>query len=106
MSKSLQRRLASAWDRRRPSGRLVGVLLVNVATFCWATNIVLGRSLRAEIGPITLAALLLSSLFLGEQLSLTHLAGGGLIVGGGLWAARPQARAHLAAGTGQVQPEP
>jgi len=57
MSKSLQRRLASAWGRLRASGRVVGVLLVNVATFCWATNIVLGRSLRGEIGPITLAAL-------------------------------------------------
>ena len=47
-----------------------------------------------------------SSLILGNQLSLTRLAGGGLMVGGGLWAARPQARAHLAGGTGQVQPEP
>jgi drug/metabolite transporter (DMT)-like permease len=41
----------------RGSGRLAGLLLVNVATFSWATNIVLGRSLRGEIGPISLAAL-------------------------------------------------
>ena len=43
--------------RSRASGRLIGILLVNVATFCWSTNIVLGRSLRGEIGPISLAAL-------------------------------------------------
>jgi drug/metabolite transporter (DMT)-like permease len=30
---------------------------VNLACFCWATNIVLGRALRFEIGPLTLAAL-------------------------------------------------
>jgi drug/metabolite transporter (DMT)-like permease len=29
---------------------------VNVSTLCWATNIILGRWLRAEIGPLTLAA--------------------------------------------------
>lgn len=45
----------------------VGVLLVNVATFTWATNIVLGRMLRDQIGPLTLAAsrfLVASSLLL------------------------------------------
>ncbi len=39
------------------SKQLAGIGLVNVACFCWATNIVLGRSLRTEIGPLTLAAL-------------------------------------------------
>jgi drug/metabolite transporter (DMT)-like permease len=33
-----------------------GIALVNVATFAWATNMVLGRWLRDDIGPITLAA--------------------------------------------------
>lgn len=35
---------------------LAGIALVNVATFTWATNMILGRWLRAEIGPLTLAA--------------------------------------------------
>ncbi|HSR31694.1 MAG TPA: DMT family transporter [Anaerolineae bacterium] len=35
---------------------LTGIGLVNLATFTWATNMVLGRWLRADIGPITLAA--------------------------------------------------
>lgn len=35
---------------------LIGVGLVNLATLTWATNMVLGRWLRADIGPITLAA--------------------------------------------------
>jgi len=39
------------------SERLAGIALVNLACFCWATNIVLGRSLRFEVGPLTLAAL-------------------------------------------------
>jgi drug/metabolite transporter (DMT)-like permease len=39
------------------SERLAGIALVNLATFCWATNIVLGRSLRFDVGPLTLAAL-------------------------------------------------
>ena len=38
------------------SDQLVGIALVNLATFTWASNIVLGRWLRAEIGPFTLAA--------------------------------------------------
>ena len=42
------RRLSFPWQ---------GMLLVNVATFTWATNIVLGRALRHTIGPVTLAAL-------------------------------------------------
>jgi drug/metabolite transporter (DMT)-like permease len=36
--------------------QIVGIGLVNVSTLCWATNIILGRWLRAEIGPLTLAA--------------------------------------------------
>ena len=35
---------------------LVGIALVNLATFTWATNMVLGRWLRADIGPLALAA--------------------------------------------------
>lgn len=34
-----------------------GVLLVNLATLCWASNAVLGRWLRADVGPLTLTAL-------------------------------------------------
>jgi drug/metabolite transporter (DMT)-like permease len=34
----------------------VGILLVNVATLSWATNMALGRWLRDDIGPLTLAA--------------------------------------------------
>ena len=33
-----------------------GVLLVNLATLAWATNAILGRWLRADIGPLTLAS--------------------------------------------------
>ncbi|MFN8472427.1 MAG: EamA family transporter [Anaerolineae bacterium] len=32
-------------------------LLVNVATIIWATNIILGRALRADIGPVTLTGI-------------------------------------------------
>ncbi len=35
---------------------LLGIALVNVATLSWATNMALGRWLRDDIGPITLAA--------------------------------------------------
>jgi drug/metabolite transporter (DMT)-like permease len=42
----------SGWKRR-----VWGVVLVNVATVAWASNAVLGRWLRDEIGPITLSAL-------------------------------------------------
>ena len=35
---------------------LAGIALVNLATFTWATNMVLGRWLRADVGPLTLAA--------------------------------------------------
>jgi drug/metabolite transporter (DMT)-like permease len=37
-------------------GTLQGILLVNLATLVWATNITLGRFLRDDIGPLTLAA--------------------------------------------------
>ncbi len=37
--------------------RLLGMGLVNLATFTWATNITLGRFLRKDVGPITLTAL-------------------------------------------------
>lgn len=36
--------------------RWKGILLVNVATFAWATNILLGRTLRSEVGPFVLTA--------------------------------------------------
>jgi drug/metabolite transporter (DMT)-like permease len=36
--------------------RLAGIGLVNLATLTWATNIMLGRWLREDIGPLTLAA--------------------------------------------------
>ena len=37
--------------------RAVGVMFVNLATMCWATNAVLGRWLRDDIGPLTLTTL-------------------------------------------------
>jgi drug/metabolite transporter (DMT)-like permease len=42
-------------DSQRKS-RLAGIALVNLATITWATNMVLGRWLRNDIGPLTLAA--------------------------------------------------
>ena len=41
-------------QRRRE--QIVGIGLVNLATLTWATNMVLGRWLRDDIGPLTLAA--------------------------------------------------
>ncbi len=41
-------------SRRR--AQLIGVVLANVATLTWATNMTLGRWLRDDIGPLTLAA--------------------------------------------------
>lgn len=35
---------------------LIGIGLVNLATFTWATNMILGRWLRDDVGPFTLAA--------------------------------------------------
>jgi drug/metabolite transporter (DMT)-like permease len=37
--------------------RILGVILVNLATMAWATNAVLGRWLREDIGPLTLTAM-------------------------------------------------
>jgi len=37
--------------------KALGVLFVNLATMCWATNAVLGRWLRDDIGPLTLTSL-------------------------------------------------
>ena len=64
-------------DSRRET--LIGIALVNVATLAWATNMLLGRYLRTDIGPITLAA---------ARVGPAHLLGGALIISGGLWAAR------------------
>jgi drug/metabolite transporter (DMT)-like permease len=36
--------------------QLIGIALTNVATLTWATNMTLGRWLRDDIGPLTLAA--------------------------------------------------
>ncbi len=41
---------------RRRREQIVGIGLVNLATLIWATNMVLGRWLRDDIGPLTLAA--------------------------------------------------
>ncbi len=41
---------------RQRRGRIVGIALVNVATLTWASNMALGRWLRNDIGPLTLAA--------------------------------------------------
>ncbi|MBU0516958.1 MAG: DMT family transporter [Proteobacteria bacterium] len=41
---------------KRDGSILVGIGLVNLATLTWATNAVIGRYLRHDIGPVTLAA--------------------------------------------------
>lgn len=43
-------------ERRRRMTRMGGIGLVNLATLTWATNMVLGRWLRDDIGPLTLSA--------------------------------------------------
>jgi len=48
--------ISTARRTRQWLGRIGGIALVNLATLTWATNIVLGRSLRDDIGPLTLAA--------------------------------------------------
>ena len=53
MSRQGRQTVATQPDRR---AQLVGIALVNVATITWATNMALGRYLRADIGPLTLAA--------------------------------------------------
>ena len=40
----------------QPRSKLAGIALVNLATLTWATNMALGRWLRADIGPLTLSA--------------------------------------------------
>lgn len=42
---------------RSLQAKLWGVVFVNMATMAWATNAVLGRWIRADIGPLTLTAL-------------------------------------------------
>ncbi|MBW1783033.1 MAG: DMT family transporter [Deltaproteobacteria bacterium] len=37
--------------------KIWGVCLVNLATLCWASNAILGRWLRNDVGPLTLTAL-------------------------------------------------
>jgi threonine/homoserine efflux transporter RhtA len=37
--------------------QVLGVIFVNLATLCWATNAVLGRWLRDDIGPLALTTL-------------------------------------------------
>ena len=40
----------------RQSEQIIGIGLVNLATITWATNMALGRWLRDDVGPLTLAA--------------------------------------------------
>jgi drug/metabolite transporter (DMT)-like permease len=56
---------SSKEERQRP-GQLGGIGLVNLATLTWASNMTLGRWLRDDIGPLTLAAsrFLIASSFL------------------------------------------
>lgn len=48
--------MSSTDEQCGPMARLGGIGLVNLATLTWATNMVLGRWLRDDIGPLTLAA--------------------------------------------------
>lgn len=49
--------MTSSEPQEQPrSVAIIGILLVNLATLTWATNMVLGRWLRDDIGPLTLAA--------------------------------------------------
>lgn len=41
---------------QNPKSRILGILFVNLATLTWATNIVLGRWMRHDLGPLSLAA--------------------------------------------------
>lgn len=52
------------------SDQFVGIALVNLATLTWASNIILGRWLRSEVGPLTLAAFrfVIGSLFFAALL--------------------------------------
>lgn len=57
--------ISKAQQQTRRMGRVTGIGLVNLATLTWSTNMVLGRWLRDDIGPLTLAAarFLIASLF-------------------------------------------
>jgi len=48
------RQLTRQKQQRRE--QMIGIALVNLATLTWATNMALGRWLRDDIGPLTLAA--------------------------------------------------
>ncbi len=48
--------MSSTDQRRRRLARVGGIGLVNLATLTWATNMTLGRWLRDDVGPLTLAA--------------------------------------------------
>lgn len=41
---------------QKQTQRLIGIVYVNLASFVWATNMVLGRWLRDDIGPFSLSA--------------------------------------------------
>jgi drug/metabolite transporter (DMT)-like permease len=47
----------AATQTARRSAQIGGILLVNVATITWAGNMTLGRWMRDDIGPITVAAI-------------------------------------------------
>jgi drug/metabolite transporter (DMT)-like permease len=57
-------------QQKRRLERIAGIGLVNLATLTWSTNMVLGRWLRDQIGPLTLAAarFLIASLFFAALL--------------------------------------
>lgn len=42
--------------RKSTRDTMAGIILVNIATCAWATNMIIGRYLRTQIGPITLTA--------------------------------------------------
>jgi drug/metabolite transporter (DMT)-like permease len=48
--------ISLAQQKQQRLERMVGIGLVNLATLTWATNMVLGRWLRDQIGPLTLSA--------------------------------------------------
>jgi drug/metabolite transporter (DMT)-like permease len=92
--------LAAIWEVRMtgllPSPRLIlplvyiGVAPGVVGLLSWNAGV---RRLGASgamvfYNTLPLYGALLGSLFLGEAIGMSHLLGGGLIVGGGLWAAR------------------
>jgi drug/metabolite transporter (DMT)-like permease len=62
--------MGSSNQEQRRTGRLVGIAFVNLATLTWASNMTLGRWLRDDIGPLTLAAsrFLIASTFLAVLL--------------------------------------